>query len=86
MIYGSPIVQIELPDPIIGKMEAEDLLRDLAVGMYVARHLTLGQAAKLASLSQGEFQKVLGRRDVSTHYDLDDLAQDLQASAQLSRG
>ncbi len=78
-------MQIELPDSMVGKMATDEVLLDLAVGMYVARHLTLGQAAKLARLSQGEFQRVLGSREVPTHYDMDDLAHDLQGAAELAR-
>ena len=78
-------MQIELPDSMAGKMDAEEVLLDLAVGMYVGRHLTLGQAAELARISQGEFQRVLGRQQIPAHYGLDDLAYDLRAVAELAR-
>ena len=78
-------MQIELPDSLAGKMDAKELLLDLAVGMYMGRHRTLGQAAELAKLSQGDFQRVLGSRQVPAHYDLDDLTYDLQAAAELAR-
>lgn len=78
-------MQIELPDSMAGKMDAEEVLLDLAVGMYVGRHLSLGQAAELARISQGEFQRVLGRQQIPAHYGLDDLAYDLRAVAELAR-
>jgi predicted HTH domain antitoxin len=61
------------------------VLLDLAIGLYIGRHLTLGQAAQMAKLPQGEFQRILGSRQVPAHYDLDDLAHDLQAAAELAR-
>lgn len=79
-------MQIELPESFARKMDKEDVLLDLAVGMYAARHLTLGQAAELAKVSQGAFQKILGIRQVPAHYDMDDLAYDLQAAVDLAHG
>jgi predicted HTH domain antitoxin len=79
-------MQIELPESLATKLDKEDVLLDLAVGMYAGRRLTLGQAAKLARVPQGAFQKVLGLRQVPAHYDMDDLAADLQAAADMARG
>ena len=62
-------MQIELPDHLTAHMEKRDVLLDLAVGMYGARHLTLGQAAELAGVSQGELQRALGHRQIAAHYD-----------------
>jgi predicted HTH domain antitoxin len=78
-------MKIELPDQFAAQLEPRDLLIDLAAGMYAARHLTLGQASELAGLSQGEFQKELGRRQIPAHYDLDDLAYDLRAADEIVR-
>ncbi len=78
-------MQIELPDRLTGQMKKSDVLLDLAVGSYAARHVTLGQAAELAAISQGEFQRELGRRQIAVHYDLDDLAYDSKAAGELAR-
>jgi predicted HTH domain antitoxin len=78
-------MKIELPDEFATHLEQRDLLVDLAVGMYAARHATLGQAAAVANLSQGELQRELGRRQISVHYDLEDLAFDLRAAEQIAR-
>ena len=48
---------------LTGQMEKRDVLLDLAVGMYAARHLALGRAAELAGVSQGDFQRELGRHE-----------------------
>jgi predicted HTH domain antitoxin len=78
-------MQIELPDSLTGNMQKDDVLLDLAVGMYAARHLTLGQAAELSNISQGDFQSELGRRQIAVQYDLEDLAYDLRAASELAR-
>lgn len=78
-------MQIELPDSLAGKVPKGEVLLDLAVGMYAAQHLTLGQAAELANVPQGDFQRELGRRQIPAHYDLDDLGYDLRAAAELAR-
>jgi predicted HTH domain antitoxin len=77
-------MQIELPDSLSAGLEKRDIMTDLAVGMYAAKRVSLGQAAQLASLSQGEFQQELGRRLIPLQYDLEDLAQDLKAAAEIS--
>ena len=76
-------MQLELPDHLVASVNPRDVLLDLAMGMYAAKHLTLGQAAELCSVSQGELQRELGRRQIAVHYDLDDLAQDLEAAREL---
>jgi predicted HTH domain antitoxin len=78
-------MKLELPDHLTAKLEERDVLLDLAVGMYAANHLTLGQAAELADVSQAELQRELGRRHIAAHYDLQDLAHDLQAAAEIAR-
>ena len=76
---------IELPDHLSAHMEKADVLLDLAVGMYAANHLTLGQAAELAGIPHGTFQRELGRRHIVAPYDLGDLNYDLRAASELAR-
>ena len=45
--------------------------------------ITLGRAAKIASLMQLDFQQELGRRGIPIHYDVEDLRSDLQTLAAL---
>ena len=47
-------MQIELPASL-AKMDEEEVLLDLAVGMYVARHLTLGQGGGVGEDFAGGF-------------------------------
>ena len=46
------------------KMSPADLLIDLAVYLYDKERLTLGQAKKLAKLTQINFQKEMSKRGV----------------------
>jgi len=78
-------MKLELPEHLAARLEERDVLLDLAVGMYAANHVTLGQAAEVAGVSQGELQRELGRRHIPVHYELQDLAQDLQAAAEITR-
>jgi predicted HTH domain antitoxin len=78
-------MNIEVPEKFTVQLDRSAVLLDLASGMYAAGHLTLGQAAELAGLAQGEMQKELGRRHIAANYDLDDLQQDLKAIADLKQ-
>lgn len=60
------------------KISPDELLIDLAVYLYNTEKMTIGQAKKLAGLSQIEFQKEMARRKVYIKYDLDDLEEDLK--------
>ena len=78
------MMQLELPDDLPQGLRREDLLLDLAVGMYASGRISLGRAAGVAELSQPEFQKELGRRRVPLNYSMDDLAHDLAAAEVLA--
>ena len=56
----------------------------LAIGLYVSREATLGQAAEVAGLSQAEFQRELGERKIAINYTMEDLQADLQAVRELT--
>jgi predicted HTH domain antitoxin len=77
-------MKLELPPHLTARLEERDVLLELAAGMYAADHATLGQAAELAGVSQAELQRELGRRHIPVHFDLDDLAHDLRAAAEIA--
>jgi predicted HTH domain antitoxin len=58
-------------------------LLDLAVGLFTERRVTLGRAAEIARVTQLAFQQELSRREISVHYDLDDLLADVSTLAAL---
>ena len=77
-------MKIDVPDVIAGRLTPNELLLDLAIGMYTARRITLGRGAEVTGLTQTEFQRELARRRIPLHYDLEDLAIDLQAVREMS--
>jgi predicted HTH domain antitoxin len=60
-----------------------ELMIDLAVYLYDKERLTMGQAKKLAGLTQLDFQKEMSKRGVNIKYDIDDLEKDLENLNQL---
>lgn len=59
------------------RMSPSELMIDLAVYLYDMERLTIGQAKKLADLTQIEFQKEMSKRGVFVKYDIEDLEKDL---------
>ncbi len=71
-------MQLTLPAPVEATLSTESAALHLAIGLFVAEEVTLGQAAEIASLPQAAFLKELGKRRISIHYGLDELAEDLR--------
>ncbi len=75
IVSGTLLEDLELSPP--------ELLIDLAVYLYDIEKMSIGQAKKLASLTQIEFQKEMAKRNVCIKYDLQDLEKDLETLKQL---
>ena len=60
------------------RITPSELLIDLAVYLYDSGKLSIGQAKKLAGLTQISFQKELSKRNVLIKYDVEDLETDLK--------
>jgi predicted HTH domain antitoxin len=73
-------MQITLSDELVKGLDLspEHARRDLALGLYAERRITLGRAAKLAGMIQSEFLRLLGELRIPMHYDLPELEADLQ--------
>jgi predicted HTH domain antitoxin len=50
---------------------------ELIILLFVNEKFTLGQASKLAKMSQFQFQQLLTSRQISLHYDIAELEADL---------
>lgn len=74
-----------LPHRIEAMLSPSEARLDLAIGMYASGRVTMETAAEAADLSIPEFQQELGRRHIPVNYTAEDLAQDLQAAAELAR-
>jgi predicted HTH domain antitoxin len=68
---------IVLPDEVERRFTPDDLRLHLALGLFLDRHVTLGQAAKVAGVSQSEFIHELGNRRIPMHYDEADALADI---------
>lgn len=62
-----------------------ELRVDLAVYLYDKERMTMGQAKKLAGLTQIQFQRELARRNVFIKYDVEDFEQDLRTLDELDQ-
>ena len=55
-----------------------ELRVEIALMLFERNKLTLGKASEFADLSQYEFQKLLGKRKIPIHYDIEELERDLE--------
>ena len=67
------------------QMSPAELRVDLAVYQYDKERMTMGQAKKLAGLTQIQFQRELARRNVFIKYDVEDFEQDLRTLDELDQ-
>jgi predicted HTH domain antitoxin len=72
-------MEIGVPKEIERRLRAKDAALNLALGLYVSKEVTLGQAAETAGISQTQFLEELCKRKIPYHYDLEDLKQDLES-------
>jgi predicted HTH domain antitoxin len=59
------------------RMSEPELKLELAALLYQRERLTLGQAARLAGLSQARLRLTLGARGIPPNYGVTELAEDL---------
>jgi predicted HTH domain antitoxin len=78
---------------VVGAMEADissclgqpgqEVLLELACGLYASRRLARGRASQLAGVSEDRFERELQSRGISNGYRTTDLDDDLSALNQL---
>jgi len=61
------------------------LTQEIAIMLYQKQKLTLGQASRLADMSQFQFQHLLASRQIPLHYDVNDLEDDLNTLKEIGR-
>ena len=78
-------VTIEIPRHVVNaaRTTPEELKVELAVHLYERRRLAIGHAREMAGMSLWEFRQLLASRKISPHYDVADLADDMQTWAEL---
>lgn len=78
-------MSIVIADEIVQstRMTAAELMQELALALFQREKLTLGQASRLAGMSQWQFQQLLGSRDIPIHYDVEEFEADLRTLEEL---
>lgn len=68
-----------IPDDIVRatRMSEKELARTLAVALFAKERLSLGQASRLAGMSQWEFRGLLANEGIPLHYDVAEFERDL---------
>ena len=76
---------IVIPDEILRatQMTEHELVQALAVTLFQKQRLSLGQASRLAGMSQWDFRGLLAAQDIPLHYDVAELKQDLATLREL---
>jgi predicted HTH domain antitoxin len=80
-------MSVVIPDDIVysTRMTEGELLQEIAVLLYQKEKLSMGQASKLAHLSQWQFQLLLGSRKIPVHYDVAEFESDLKTLGEMGR-
>ncbi len=78
---------IEVPDQDIGslRLTPQQARVELAVGLYVGRQVSLGRAARIASVSYPAFLREIGLRGICIHYTIEDAEHDMRMADELGR-
>ena len=73
-------MSIVIPHEIVQstRLAAAELMQEFALALFQREKLTLGQASRLAEMSQWQFQQLLGSRDIPIHYGVADFEADLR--------
>jgi predicted HTH domain antitoxin len=66
-------------------MSRDELLQEIAIMLFQKEKLTLGQASRMAGVTQIQFQHLLASRRIPLHYDVDDFDADLETLREMGR-
>jgi len=80
-------MSVVIPDEILHAihMTADELMQEVAILLYQKEKLTLGQASRLAGMSQLQFQFLLASRRIPIHYDIPEFEADLTTLREMGR-
>lgn len=80
-------MSVVIPDEIIqaARLTETELKLELAVLLFQQGRLTLGQASRLAAMTQFQFQQLLASRRIPIHYDVAEFEQDIKTLQEMRR-
>ena len=78
---------VTIPDEVLAaaRISELELKRELAVTLFQQERLTLGQASRLAEMSQLAFQALLAERQIPIHYGVEEFREDVRTLRQTER-
>ncbi len=73
-------MSIAIPDEILNatRMSEGEMRQEIAIMLFSREKLTLAQASRFAGMHRIAFQHLLASREISLHYGIEDLEQDLK--------
>ena len=76
-----------VPDEILqsARMSEQEIGQTLALALFEREKLTLGQAARLAGMTQIQFQHLLSAHGIPIHYDVAEFEQDVATLKAMGR-
>lgn len=82
-----PVASIEIPQEILdsARLSAHDTKVELAISLYVQGRLSVGKAKELANMSLWEFRQLLVSREIVSHYDENELKNEIATLKELRR-
>ena len=80
-------MSVTISDEILhsAHMTADELIQEIAVLLFQKDKLTLGQASRMAKMTQAQFQHLLANRQIPVHYDVSDFEADLDTLREMKR-
>lgn len=61
------------------QLSESELLTEIAIMLFQQEKFTLGQASSFAKMNQLQFQRLLASRQISLHYDIAELKEDVKS-------
>ena len=78
---------LEVPKDVLdsARLTVPELKVEIAVYLYSQGRLSVGKARELAEMTLWEFRQLLASRRIPTHYDVEDLDEDIATLRELGR-
>jgi len=80
-------VSVVISDEILqtARLSADELKQEIAILLFEKNRLTLGQASRVAEMSQLRFQHLLASLGIPVHYGIEDFEADVATLRDLGR-
>jgi predicted HTH domain antitoxin len=86
-ILSKEAMPVTIPDEVLkaAHISEPELKQELALTLFRQERLTLGQASRLAEMTQLAFQALLADRQIPIHYGVEEFREDVRTSPQPER-